>query len=716
MLLLLFLFIIICVRTADCFDLDDDQDIVKDVGGCLLHITEREFELNPLGFMTVTKTINLSKPADKILNNYLQFVSDTQKTTLMTIGDDKEDSQWRKRGGINDQKLQDASLENDAATTDAEDEIIQSHLTFMRLSEFYVVIIDSFRLYNSKIRQMASKPSWNATARVVIYCSALRKTHKEMIKYPVSMLRSLWIYHVMNVIILVHDYNNHSILNIFSWEPYDPPTRCGEKHQRIDKHIKLYNTCENGRLSQDAALFPLKIPNNLKGCPISILGVIWHPFLNHNTSTGDDPGIDREILDVIAERINFTIELDTSEGTWGDRAPNGTWSGMMGALKRGQAEVGIGAIYPDNQIHEDFDSTMSYLQDSYVWIVPRARKIPEWKNLVIILKPKMWLTTLVAFWICTVVWYFLAKSRFETGIKNKAYPLALMDSYCLQLCISTVGRPTGNSMRIYFITFCLYSMVWCTVYQTKLITILTNPIYEHQITQITELLESDMKIGGNMAFKYLFNNSIDAIEDHFLDNYLDLDIHEVLENVIWNRNVSVLTSKLYVQYLSATTTHYNDKLGAPMFYVLHANVFSFPVEMVSVKGFAFLERFNFIITLLKSNGLVRHIYDKFDVLSKRKAAKLARESGIHEMDENQALTLDHLQGAFIVLVLGQSAATITFVAELVAFKRSRGKMKTKDSRARSSAPDQYYTRHNFIKWAQWSDDINNVDRFKFYKK
>lgn len=712
----MFLIMIICVRTVDCFHLEDDQDMVKDVGGCLLHITEREFELNPLGFMTVPKTINLTKPADKVLNNYLQFIFDIQQTTVMTVGDDNEDIQWSKRGGINDQQLQDASLENDVATTEEEDEIIQSHLRFMRLSEFYVIIIDSFRLYNSKIRQIASKPSWNATARVVIYCSTLRKTRKEMMKYPESILRSLWMYHVMNVVILVHDYKNHSVLNIFSWEPYDPPARCGEKHQSIRKHVKLYNTCEKGRLAQDAALFPLKIPENLKGCPIGILGVIWHPFLNHNTSTGEDPGIDREILDIIAERINFTIELDTSQGTWGNRAPNGTWSGMMGALKRGQAEVGIGAIYPEIEIHEDFDSTMSYLQDSYVWIVPRAMRIPEWKNLVVILKPKMWLTTLVVFWICTVVWYLLVKSSFETGLKNKDYALALMDSYCLQLCISTVGRPTGHSMQIYFMAFCLYSMVWCTVYQTKLITILTNPIYEHQITQTNELLESDLKFGGNGAFRYLFNNSIDAVEDHFHENYLELDINEVLEHVIWNRNVSVLTSKLYVQYLSATTTHYNDKQGAPMFYILHANVFSFPVEMVSVKGFAFLERFNFIITLLKSSGLVRHIYNKFNVLSKRKAAKLARESGIQDMDENQALTLVHLQGAFIVLLLGISAATITFVGELVTFKRSRGKMKSIISRARSGAPDQHYTRYNFIKWAQWSDDLKNFDRLKFYKK
>lgn len=654
--------------------LEDSYDYLTVKNGikCLQEIVENYFVFDPKSFMVTTNTFNSTHGAEDVVNKFFNNIYLTGNTTMMVIGNNDEDVIWRTTGSSVVEQ-EDAHANSDELGLSINDDVfIQSHLSFIRLSDYYVIIVDGYRMFNSKIRQLVRVPSWNARAKMVIYISRKTNSRNRMMMYSMHILRILWSYHVMNIALLLHDWKDHSIINIFSWNPYDPPKRCGEKTQNPKKYTELYDRCINGSLVNKTNIFPDKIPKNLKKCNLKVLGVIWHPFLNHNT-TAQYAGFDRRILEHMAERINFTIDLDTTVSYWGDRLENGSWDGMFGKLKKGYGEVGIGGIYPDLDVHEDFDATQSYLEDSFAWIVPRARETPEWENLIILLQPTMWLATGVVYLLCTIVWYFLAQVVWEKGIKLKTFVPSLLDSWCINLGVSTVFRPTSDSFRIYFIFFCLYSMLWCTIYQTKMITILTNPTYEKQMTEVEELLSSNLKFGGNEYFRELFNNSLDEIEDNFFENYLSLDIHEALDHVINFRNVSVLGSRLYLRHLGSKTFHFNDDRGEPMFFTLPTNVFSFPVEMVTVKGFVFLETFNNLLSRFKSSGLLNRMYRRFDYRTKRATAELIRKAVSGHKHGEEKLSIEHLQGAFIVLLLGSILATIVFIIEKIVFKINKNK-------------------------------------------
>lgn len=651
-----------------------NQSAVENGIKCLQAIIDNYFVFDPKSFMVMTKTFNLSYEADDVLRNSFESIYMSGKTAVMVIGVDDQDLFWRATGSSVIEQEDSHSNSDDLGLTINDENFIQSHISFIRLSDYYVVIVDGYRMFNSKIRQLVRVPSWNARAKMVIYITIPTKNRRRMMMYYIHILRTLWSYHVMNIVLLLHDWKDHSIINLFSWNPYDPPRRCGEKQQNPQNYTELYDQCINGSLVNNSNIFPDKVPKNLMKCPLKVLGVIWHPFLNHNQSD-KYAGFERRILDLIAQRLNFTVKLDTTTGYWGDRIENGSWDGMFGNLKKGYGEIGIGGIYPDIDVHEDFDTTQSYLQDSFAWVVPRAREIPEWENLIISLQPTMWLATVVVYLSCTIIWYFLAQVVWEKGIKLKTFVPSMLDSWCINLGVSTVFRPTSDSFRIYFVFFCLYSMLWCTIYQTKLITVLTNPTYEKQMTDIDDLLNSKLKFGGNEYFRELFNNSLDEIEDHFFNNYLVLDVHEILNHLIQFRNVSILTSRLYLRYLSAKTLHYNDAHGEPLFYSLHTDVLSFPVEMVTVKGFALLEKFNNLLSRFKSTGLIQNFYKRFDSSTKRLAANLVINAGVDKEHEEESLSIIHLQGAFMVLLLGNILATIVFIIEKISFKINKNKNK-----------------------------------------
>ena len=60
------------------------------------------------------------------------------------------------------------------------------------------------------------------------------------------------------------------------------------------------------------------------------------------TQNGQFKGMDVDILKIMAQRLNFTIQyLKTEDGTYGARDANGHWVGMVGMLHRNEADIAI---------------------------------------------------------------------------------------------------------------------------------------------------------------------------------------------------------------------------------------------------------------------------------------------------------------------------------------------------------------------------------------
>lgn len=109
-------------------------------------------------------------------------------------------------------------------------------------------------------------------------------------------------------------------------------------------------------------------------------------------------------------------------------------------------------------------------------------------------------------------------------------------------------------------------------------------------------------------------------------------------------------------------------------YDLPGNVFSNPLEMIAERGFPLLHKLNSLINRMKDAGLVMKIYNDFLHTMNLKEGMRMREGAT----ENQVvLTVEHLEGAFAILILGYLISGLVFVLELVSvtgwFLRFRAK-------------------------------------------
>lgn len=102
---------------------------------------------------------------------------------------------------------------------------------------------------------------------------------------------------------------------------------------------------------------------------------------------------------------------------------------------------------------------------------------------------------------------------------------------------------------------------------------------------------------------------------------------------------------------------YTFSNGRPMLYETQEVAFQTKPRYHAVKGFPLLERFDYLLMLLASNGLV----NKWDIDSRFKVIKVESEP------DHEPLSIAHLQGAFYVWLFGVIGAVLILIFEIICY-------------------------------------------------
>lgn len=117
--------------------------------------------------------------------------------------------------------------------------------------------------------------------------------------------------------------------------------------------------------------------------------------------------------------------------------------------------------------------------------------------------------------------------------------------------------------------------------------------------------------------------------------------------------ISILSTRIYI--LSHDLQ--DDIFGLP------GNVFSNPLEMIAERGFPLIRKFNSLINRMKDAGLMSKIYQDF-LYNKTILECIRDREGIADVSQIR-LTIQHLQGAFAVVILGLLISFVVFVIEVI---------------------------------------------------
>ena len=456
--------------------------------------------------------------------------------------------------------------------------------------------------------------------------------------------------------------------DIYTGDPYHGDVvECG-------KMTTLYiGRCTNGKiidpLYTEEKLRINKVPTEMHSCTFNFCARVQEPFVNE----GCQDGLEIKIMQALQEEMGFDIITTCSELDRGELTENGTWSDLLGEVRSDSCDIIAGAFFPDPEVHADFAATEFYLQDFYTFYVHTAPLAPRWKGLVTIFRIKTWGAFAVVLIISWIFWLIMGIISRESHQHHQMI-LTFLNVVAVSLGVSANNRPVFSPLRVFFCILALYALTITAIYTSKLITVFTHPKYDHQIDTIEELIEIDLPIGGRLENMDWFENG-DELDEMIFDRYNHSTAFRPSTSslrMIKNGEIALLVSKLYV----GSNKYRNSVHG------IQRSMFANHLEMIVERGFPLLRRINKLLAGLRDNGFMSKLFIDFKFnttilasIREMKAHKDSLESEMnvmnsfdyeHEVEDPEVvLTIEHLEGAFTIIILGLLVSSCTFILEIV---------------------------------------------------
>jgi len=308
----------------------------------------------------------------------------------------------------------------------------------------------------------------------------------------------------------VFDVGTGKKFGVFTWFPYQSSDHCTEVNDVI--LLDSWVISAQGYFTKNIDLFPRKISNNFKRCPLKafVIDNKWYfttLYLNVTYSNGTVlphlVGLEIKLLSIVLQQLNITFINVNIRGIVNRNDLN-----MYLLLKKIYIVLGsIGSYVLSNKL---FSATNSYYSMSLRWYVPCYDKNARWSSIYRIFTAQLWLVLIISFVIVAIsiklVGRYSCTSEWQ-GYKTLKSSFTHLWAVILGVSVSTMPRTT--SLRSLFLAWVFFSLAFNTVFQAHLTTFLTDSGYRTPIRYMDELLASGM----GLAYPEYMNEFFDELDE-----------------------------------------------------------------------------------------------------------------------------------------------------------------------------------------------------------
>jgi hypothetical protein len=527
--------------------------------------------------------------------------------------------------------------------------------------------------FKSQLVTLSGLPFWNARGRCVVVLLDMNLSAVNTAPEENALIRSifheLWENGIINAVVLAPtQYTNYSSLDIHTWFPFEEDHCRGPVIRSVIRQQLL--TDSEVRLDKNTNLFPDKM-SNFYGCEVTASTFPYVPFVfpmekADSNITFYTEGLEIRVLHIIARTLNFTTKFLPE-----NKHNTSKWYGMYDEVSNKLADVGFTATPQTVRSIGHRDHSVWYLKETIRWFGPHAKPTEQWKSLVIIFSPLMWLLVLIIYFICSLIFWSLAKvnTAVREHVTYTDALLCFLQTFSMILGEAVSVRPQTWYLRLFFIVWVFYCLLINTAYQSSLISVLTDPRYEPSVDTVEKLLNSGLSYGFVWRFNVWYNFSKDSVSTTIIKNFIPCPILDVcLKRLSTKQDFAICGGESHLLYLSQTKY---CTLGVPNYLPFKEEVISIFVTMFFHRGSPFLESFDRIIYRVAESGITQKFWTDIRLRYIRNVDDNSDDDDEEDDEESASLdvlTVQHLQSAFILLLLGLSCSLAAFLMELLYFK------------------------------------------------
>lgn len=519
--------------------------------------------------------------------------------------------------------------------------ILRSNLKYTS----YMLLVSNVQEYRDILTVLYESNIWNAHGEyVVVYLTSPTKATANVLEI---LFQISWDKYVINVDVLIH---SEDALGIFTYYPYSHQ-HCGDTF-----HVELLAWCNESVVEP----FPRKVPLDMHGCPISLAANIYPPLVLNPYLTEDNAGkggSEVSLVHNIVRHMNMRSTITAGPTQFSVKFENGSYRGVLSHVAEGRVHLGYGTVFPNMTYFQDMDVTVFYHYVQLSWVVPTALPSKPWTNLVIIFQHTLWCCIIGALLVNVATWWTFGKV-----IKRDRADYARVDQCFfyswLALLQSGVKLPKTAPMRLLVIFWVLFTLLLASLYQSQLVSVMTQPIYERQISTTSELVESSLDIVFLGDFLERLQNSNRPVDRELARKGRLLKMAEHIRiSRSHQRKYAFMMNRGAFKYL--LPRNYSYSTGDPAMYSFKDVAFGNPISMFTIKGYPLLGRINQLILRLVQSGL----FSKWMADAEFYVPKIYGNG-----DQPKKFSLDQFLGTFLVIAIGYSIALLSFLLEILSNK------------------------------------------------
>ncbi|XP_045104359.1 glutamate receptor ionotropic, delta-2-like [Portunus trituberculatus] len=408
--------------------------------------------------------------------------------------------------------------------------------------------------------------------------------------------------------------------------------------------------------------------------PLQVSVVDNWPFFGLRKGVGGrveaDAGIDVSILNTLSQTLNFTYEVVLEEGgQWGGPQADGTVTGMIGMVARGEAHLAINEITITGARETVVDFTRPYFMESSACTSPAPK---ERSRAFAVLSPftlQVWVSVGVSVMAVGLVLWVVSALTCHFHEKPTVTPLHdLTFNMYRSLVVQSNRLPALLwPLRLVFAGWYLYCFYVSALYSGTLTAVLALPVYEKPIDSLADLLEASKQGFYPVTIKeisidFLFQKATSGVY-HQIGRLMTTDKHYV--DSPSNGIARVLQGPAV--YIDARLSMEIQMIvqGKDNFYLGRQSFFPQTYGIACMKGADYRRHFDRVLERLVQSGLVeKYKRDEFLKLGGRITGVGGKRRG-----QTSAITITHLQGAFFLYVIGVTLALAVLVMEKILWQR-----------------------------------------------
>ncbi|XP_065202562.1 ionotropic receptor 21a [Planococcus citri] len=444
-------------------------------------------------------------------------------------------------------------------------------------------------------------------------------------------------------------------------------------------------------------LFPPKLDRGFNGHQFLVAAYDQPPFVYRNRVSGR--GTEREydiwdgnevrLLKLVAQTLNFGVNImrvqNANETNGADK--------VLTAVRTGAADFGISGLYVTRRAYGEVYFSLSHVQDCAVFITLSSTAIPKYRA---ILGPFQW-----GVWLCIIGIYLAAVVPLAYSEKRswkKLYKSWGEVCHMFWVVFGTFtnlftykGEDSWNKSRkngtcVAIGTYWVFTIIITAAYSSSIISFITIPTYFDVVDNINDLMDEEFRIGvaDSRDWKVWFNDTGDYATNKLLKNLdvvnsTDLGVLKVQKN----ERYAFLGSQHHLSHIVRTNFSGSSKKKSK-FHIASQCVASFMVSVAMKKNSDFSMKIDQQIQRLQENGLVEKIRKdlEWEIARTSKGSLFSFGTNIIRSDsiEDRQLTVDDMQGMFLLLGIGVSFAAASLLRECALGYQCFEKIKARSQR------------------------------------